>query len=58
MEIETKFDKRLVERDGKPPGYDKYLATLRCCCCGSREPCNCTKEDFLNKKKGAENNGI
>jgi len=53
LKTETKFDKRLIERDGPPEGYDKYLATLKCCCCGSREPCNCTKEDFLNKGKSS-----
>jgi len=50
MKTEIKLDKRLVERDVKPPGDDKYIASLRCCCCGSREPCECTREDYMNKK--------
>ena len=41
-ENELKFDKRIIARDGKPDGYDEYIALLRCCCCGERGgDCGC-----------------
>ena len=50
MKTETKFDRRIIDRDGPPPGYEKYLETLKCCCCGSRQPCTCTAEDYKKKR--------
>ena len=44
---ELKFDKRIIDRNGKPPeGYDEYIALLRCCCCGERGGnCGCSVVD-------------
>jgi hypothetical protein len=43
---ESKYDKRLISKGLIPPGYDDYLKSLKCCVCGSIEPCECTIEDF------------
>jgi len=50
---EAKYDKRLIEIGQIPSDYGDYLKSLKCCVCGSREPCICTKEDFesLSKRK-------
>ena len=43
-------DKRLVDMDGFDKGaYEENLKTLKCCVCGSREPCDCTDEQFRGK---------
>ena len=46
-ENELKFDRRMIDRNGKPPeGYDEYIAQLRCCCCGERGGnCGCSVVD-------------
>lgn len=47
---EYKYDKRLISKGWIPDDYDKYLKSLKCCCCGSIKPCKCTIDDF-NKKQ-------
>ena len=42
-QIVTKFDKRLIERDGEPEGYKEHIETLKCALCGSYDQnCGCT----------------
>jgi len=48
---EAKYDRRLIEIGQIPPDYEDYLKSLKCCVCGSREPCICTKEDFKSLSK-------
>ena len=40
------FDRRIIDRDGEPEGYDEYIALLRCRCCGERGGnCGCSVVD-------------
>jgi hypothetical protein len=39
---EAKYDKRIVNLNNPPPGYDEYIKSLHCCLCGSVDSCNCT----------------
>ena len=44
--MDKEFDRRIIDRDGKPEGYDEHIAQLRCCCCGERGGnCGCTVVD-------------
>ena len=48
-QIVTKFDKRLIERDGEPGGYKEHIATLKCAMCGSWDPCKCVWNKGRNR---------
>ena len=47
---DAKYDKRIVERDGKPDGYESHIESLVCCACGALSGCNCTADDFKGRK--------
>ena len=50
MKNEAKFDKRLIALGYIPAGYDEYIKSLPCLACGSIEPCECTAEDYNDKR--------
>lgn len=47
---EFKYDKRLIAIGQIPIDYEDYLKSLKCCVCGSIEPCKCTIKDLKAKQ--------
>jgi len=48
--MESQYDKRIVDVEDPPIGYNKYLKGLKCCCCRSVKGCNCTASEFIHSK--------
>ena len=42
------LDKRLIDPDDPPEGWEDYLKSLPCCAC-SRIGCDCTRKDYREK---------
>ena len=52
MSIEyAKYDRRIVNVNKPPPGYQEYINSLVCCLCGSVEKCNCIPECKIKPKE-------
>jgi len=48
---EAKYDKRIVDPNCPPEGYESYIKSLRCCVCGERKLCDCTPADYISNKR-------